>query len=216
MEKLSTHVNWHYMLREYWTLYRFGSAGGSKAIRSHQRDARNTLSAELDTNPVMEFEQPQALPVCDWLGRAIDQGLLERTAPMIRAFSRVANDLSWKYGYERLNKDLARKYAYTELMGPHGVVMSDRLILGMVLLAPRCTYPEHSHDGITESYVCLSGTVSDSPEKVSAPGSLLLNPPQKPHRMTTGDFEPTLLAYAWLGPPEKLTHQKMDFSRTRR
>jgi dimethylpropiothetin dethiomethylase len=30
--------------------------------------------------------------------------------------------------------------------------------------------------------------------------------------MTPGDFEPTLLAYAWVGEPDKLAHQKMDFS----
>jgi dimethylpropiothetin dethiomethylase len=107
---------------------------------------------------------------------------------------------------------LARKYAYAELMGPNGPVMSDKLILGIVLFAPKCTYPEHSHDGISESYICLSGSISDGNYSVFMPGSLLFNPPKRAHRVTTGDFEPTLLAYAWVGEPDKLAHQKMDFS----
>jgi len=45
------------------------------------------------------------------------------------------------------------------------------------------------------------------------PGSLLYNPPQKSHRLTTGDHEPTLLAYAWVGPDEQLHNQKLHFSR---
>jgi dimethylpropiothetin dethiomethylase len=131
---------------------------------------------------------------------------------MVRSFVRVSSQLTWKYGYERMRPGLARKYAYAELMGPGGPVISNNLILGVVLFAPKCTYPEHSHDGISESYICLSGSISDSNYSVFNPGSLLFNPPRRAHRMTTGDFEPTLLAYAWTGEPDKLAHQKMDFS----
>ena len=90
------------------------------------------------------------------------------------------------------------------------------LILGLVLFAPRCTYPAHSHDSISESYLCLSGAVSEGDTGVYAPGSLLFTPPNRPHRITTGDFEPTLLSYAWTGTPEKLQSQKMSFTRKRR
>ena len=58
----------------------------------------------------------------------------------------------------------------------------------------------------------LSGSVSDSNYSVFTPGSLFFNPPEKAHRMTTGDFEPTLLAYAWTGTPEKLANQRMSFA----
>ena len=113
-------------------------------------------------------------------------------------------------------RGLSRKYGYAELVGPYGPVVSERLILGLVLFAPRCTYPAHSHDGICESYICLSGAISEGNAGVYAPGSLLYNPPQQSHRMTTGDHEPTLLAYAWTGPPDKLINQTMKFSRKRK
>lgn len=212
MDKLTDHVDWQYLFREFWHLYRFGSAGGNRVIRSHLKEVRNRLNAELEKNPAVAFDQPVRLPVCAWLNRAIDQGLNERAAPLVRSLVRVSGQLTWRYGYERMRPGLARKYAYAELMGPNGPVMSDKLILGIVLFAPKCTYPEHSHDGISESYICLSGSISDGNYSVFMPGSLLFNPPKRAHRMTTGDFEPTLLAYAWVGEPDKLAHQKMDFS----
>jgi dimethylpropiothetin dethiomethylase len=216
MSSLSECIDWHYVLREFWTVYRFSSAGGSKPIRAHQRQVRELISAGMASNPEVTLAQPETLPVCTWLGRAIDQGLLERSAPLVRALRRVVDVLVWRYGYERVPPGLKRKYAYAELMGPSGPVMSEQLILGLVLFGPRCTYPAHSHDGITESYICLSGVVSENDAGVYAPGSLLLTPPNKSHRITTGDHEPTLLAYAWTGPSEKLVTQKMVFTRPRR
>ena len=213
MSKLSDQVDWHYVMREFWNVYRFSSAGGSKPIRSHQREVRNRLSAELEGDPPVLAREPKTLPVCAWLSRALDQGLLERTAPLVRALRQVTDELTWRYGYERVPRGLIRKYGYAELMGPEGPVASERLILGLVLFGPRCTYPAHSHNGISESYICLSGVVSESNAGVYAPGSLLFNPPSKAHRITTGDFEPTLLAYAWTGTSENLRNQKMVFSR---
>ncbi|MGI9508671.1 MAG: dimethylsulfonioproprionate lyase family protein, partial [Geminicoccaceae bacterium] len=105
------------------------------------------------------------------------------------------------------------KYAYAELCGPSGPVVSEDVILGLVLFAPACTYPAHAHDGITESYICLSGAVSENHQGVYAPGSLIFNPPNQHHRITVSDREPALMAYAWIGPPEKLLNQKMVFSR---
>lgn len=216
MTALSDNVDWHYVLREFWNMYRFSSAGGSKPIRSHQREVRNRISAAMADNPDVIVPEPALLPVCAWLGRSIDQGLLERSAPLVRAIRRVTDNLDWRYGYERVPRGLKNKYSYCELMGPTGPVISERLILGLVLFAPKCTYPAHSHDGITESYICLSGAVSENDAGVYAPGSLLLTPPNKSHRITTGDHEPTLLAYAWTGPKDKLLSQKMVFSRPRR
>jgi len=216
VSKLSENVDWYYVLREFWSAYRFSSAGGSRPIRSHQRTVRERISAAMTDDPPLEPMTAQTLPVCAWLGRALDQGLLERSAPLVRALRRVADDLAWRYGYERVPRGLVRKYAYAELLGPRGPVTCDRLILGLVLFAPRCTYPAHAHDGIEESYICLSGVVSEGDAGVYAPGSMLFTPPGKSHRITTGDFEPTLLAYAWAGTRDKLREQKMVFSRPRK
>ena len=94
-----------------------------------------------------------------------------------------------------------------------GPVETREVILGLVLFAPGCTYPAHAHSGITESYVCLSGAVSENHQGVYAPGSMIFNPPEHLHRITVSDREPALLAYAWIGRPEDLAGQKMVFTR---
>ena len=61
----------------------------------------------------------------------------------------------------------------------------------------------------------LSGTVSQNDEGVYAPGSMIYNPAGRRHRITTGRRDPVLLAYAWIGPREALSGQKMRFSRSK-
>ncbi|MEY8100029.1 dimethylsulfonioproprionate lyase family protein, partial [Falsihalocynthiibacter sp. S25ZX9] len=75
------------------------------------------------------------------------------------------------------------------------------------------TYPAHAHNGITESYVCLSGAVSENNQGVYTPGSMIFNPPEQLHRITVSDIDPALLAYAWIAPPEILTSNTMNFRR---
>lgn len=211
--RLSDRPDWIYLLREYYEMYRNSSAGGSVKIRAHQRVVREKLSKILDRDAALHFDQPLEKPVCTHLKRALDQGRLECTATLIRAIESVVAQLRWEYGYDRIPKGLARKYAYAEIVGPRGPVVSGHLILGLVLFAPKCVYPAHSHAGITESYFCLSGAMSENDDGVFAPGSLIFNPPGRNHRITIGDREPCLLAYAWAGTEEALGGFKMTFSR---
>jgi dimethylpropiothetin dethiomethylase len=45
---------------------------------------------------------------------------------------------------------------------------------------------------------------------------LIFNPPGRMHRITVSDSEPSLLAYAWHGPPDKLAGRKLVFKRAAR
>lgn len=213
--RLSDMPDWFYLLREYYEMYRQSSAGGSQRITSHQRTVRERISKIMAENPTILLKEPVTKPVCAHLKRALDQGRLQNTGTVIRSIESVAGQLAWMYGYERLPKHLTEKFAYAEIVGPSGPVVSNRLILGLVLFAPKCVYPAHSHDGITESYFCLSGAVSENDDGVYAPGSLIFNPPGRNHRITVSAREPCLLAYAWAGPEDKLASQKLVFSRAR-
>jgi dimethylpropiothetin dethiomethylase len=213
--RLNASPDWRYLLREYYQMYLYSSAGGSQRIRSHQRVVRERISKIIESNPLIQIGEPVTKPVCAHLKRALDQRRLQRTATVIRAIESVTDDLAWMYGYERPPKHLTEKFAYAEIIGPNGPVVSNELILGLVLFAPRCVYPAHSHDGITESYFCLSGSVSENDDGVYAPGSLIFNPPGRNHRITVGDREPCLLAYAWAGSKQNLEGQKMVLTRSR-
>lgn len=215
-QRLMACPEWVYLLREFETLYRHGSAGGSRAIRSHRKRVRETLSAVIETNPEIVARTPAAKPVAAYLDRALDLGERGSLQGLARALGHVSGKLTWEYGYERVPKTLERKYAYCEVLGPQGPIRADRLILGFVLFAPRTTYPQHSHTEIEESYISVAGAWSENDAAVYAPGSLILNRPGDEHRITTGEHEPCLLAYAWTGPEERLAAPGMKLSSTRK
>lgn len=211
--RLSAAPDWLYLLREFYELYRFLPSGGSEKIRRHQRAVREAVSRVMKANPALRFDPPETLPVTSHFRRALDEAEGYPTAPVARSIGRVAEALVWRYGYEKVPPGLRNAYAYAEFCGPSGPVVTEEVILGMVLFRPACTYPAHAHKGITESYVCISGAVSENHQGVWGPGSLIFNPPEHMHRITVSDREPALLAYAWIGPRENLTDQKMVFTR---
>ncbi|MEI4472186.1 dimethylsulfonioproprionate lyase family protein [Frigidibacter sp. MR17.24] len=207
---------WYYLLREFDALYRQGSAGGSDLIRSHRARVRTALASVFAADPPVLERAPVQLPVTAHLGRALDLGERGAMQGMARALREVRGRLSWEYGYEKMPKALARKYAYCEVLGPKGPVQSAQLILGFVLFAPSTTYPQHSHSGIEESYISVAGAWSENEMAVYAPGSLIFNKPGHEHRITTGDQDPCLLAYAWLGGQDRLAAPGMRLTAARR
>ncbi|MTI04306.1 dimethlysulfonioproprionate lyase DddL [Roseibium denhamense] len=214
--RLSDYPDWGYLLREVYEVYRHLSSGGSDRIRTHQKTVREAISRVKKSNAEIRFDAPAQKPVTAHLKRSLDEGRLERTAPLIRAVESVQDHLIWQYGYEKVPRGLDKTYAYAEFCGPNGPVLTDEIILGLVLFAPGCTYPAHAHRGISESYICLSGAVSENHQGVYAPGSMIFNPPEHLHRITVSKLEPALLAYAWTGSKETLANQKMVFTRKRK
>lgn len=212
-KRLSDYPDWGYLLREIYEAYRHLSSGGSDKIRAHQRAVREAISRVKKSNAEIRFDAPAHKPVTAHLRRALDEGKQERTAPLIRSVDSVQDHLIWQYGYERVPRGLDKTYAYAEICGPNGPILTTEVILGLVLFAPNCTYPAHAHSGISESYICLSGAVSENHQGVYAPGSMIFNPPEHTHRITVSKTEPALLAYAWIGPRDRLANQKMVFSR---
>lgn len=213
---LFDHPNWVYLLREFDSLYRYGSAGGSKLIRSHRKRVRDRLSAIIDSNAQMVAREPDSKPVVEHLGRAFDVGANNDLHQLSKAFERIRDQVTWEYGYPKISRALAQRYAYAEVLGPRGPVRADDLILGFVLFAPNTTYPQHSHKDIEESYISVAGSWSENDFATYAPGSLILNGPSHEHRITTGQMEPCLLAFAWVGARERLADPDMKFSVTGR
>jgi len=211
--RLQDHPDWVYLLQEFDAIYRMGSSGGSAIIRSHRKRVRDRLSSEVKSNPLIIKKQPVNLPVTAHLPRALDLGERGVMQGMTRALRKVLGDLVWEYGYQKLPRSLVKKYAYCEVLGPNGPVKADNLIIGFVLFAPSTTYPQHNHPEIEESYISISGSWSENNSAVFSPGSLIFNTPGAKHRITTGDIDPCLLAYAWTGTRERLIGPDMNFSR---
>lgn len=211
--RLQDHPDWVYLLQEFDAIYRMGSSGGSAIIRSHRKRVRDRLSNGVKSNPLIIKKPPVNLPVTAHLPRALDLGERGVMQGMTRALRKVLGDLVWEYGYQKLPRSLVKKYAYCEVLGPNGPVTADNLIIGFVLFAPSTTYPQHNHPEIEESYISISGSWSENNSAVFSPGSLIFNTPGAKHRITTGDIDPCLLAYAWTGTRERLIGPDMNFSR---
>ncbi|MGD9918255.1 MAG: dimethylsulfonioproprionate lyase family protein [Paenirhodobacter sp.] len=214
--RLNDGPDWLYLLQEFDALYRQGSDGGSRLIRAHRKRVRDALASIVDANPEIRGRAPEAKPVTAHLGRALDLGERGAVQGMSRALARVADRLTWEYGYEKVPRALARKYAYCEILGPRGPICAEKLILGFVLFAPGTTYPQHSHKEIEESYISVAGAWSENDAAVHAPGSLILNRPGMEHRITTGELAPCLLAYAWTGSEDRLNQPGMKLSSPRK
>lgn len=210
--RLADDPDWLYLLREFEALYRPGLAGGSTLIRAHRKKVRDQLSAVITSNPTILPRELYTKPVVGYLNRAIDIGERGSMIGMSRALRQIRDHLSWEHGYEKVRRGLARKYAYCEILGPNGPIQFEKLILGFVLFAPNTTYPQHAHAGVEESYISIAGSWSENDGAVYAPGSLILNKPGDEHRITTGQVEPCLLAYAWVGPASALAAPGMKFT----
>jgi len=198
-QSLMDNPDWGYLLGEFDSAYRFRSAGGSRVVRSHMRVVRERLSKCIKSKPEVQIGAPKTLPVCAHLSRALDNGERDSMSSMVRAIEKIKDNLHWQYGYEKLPRHLASRYAFADILSPNGPVYCDDLTLGLVLFAPKTTYPAHAHKDITESYICLSGATSENDAGVYVPGSMIINVPEHKHAITTSDREPALLAYAWTG-----------------
>ena len=213
---LADDIDLFYLLREFETAYRYAPTGGSAPIRAHMRIVRERLAKITKANPAIRIPEPAVLPVTRHLGRALDNGEREPTEIFVRAMAKLSSRLRWEYGYEKISQALARKYGYADILGPAGFTDSSDLVLGFVLFAPGCVYPSHRHDGITESYIVLSGAVSENDLGVFRPPSMIFNAPGTTHTIRTSSHEPALLAYAWTGTPEAIASHTMKFTRARR
>ena len=207
--------DWGYLLSEIYWVYRHSSSGGSPPIRSHHRVVRERLRRVTSGNPPVCLATPESKPVCAHLDRALDNGKRTDMGPLVRCLEKIAPALAWQQGYRSMPGKLDRRYAYAEFLGPSGPVIADDLILGCVLFAPKTVYPTHAHAGITESYICLSGAMSQNDAAVYMPGSLILNTPDFDHKITSCALEPTLVTYAWVGSPEALQSYELVFSSRR-
>jgi quercetin dioxygenase-like cupin family protein len=111
--------------------------------------------------------------------------------------------LRWTYGYPARprRRDLSAAIAFSQIVGPAGLLRSERLRLGLNLIAPGTDYPAHAHPAV-ETYLVVSGTalwrLGDQPPRVEPPGSLIFHPGGTAHSMRTWG-EPLLAVYSWSG-----------------
>lgn len=197
-------------LRELHTIYN-GLDSSEKETKRHILSVRNTLSSLIEIPLPATDKKPGLKPVCRYLERAINTGRTGPFSTLCETLIQVSPYLGWEYGYETIPDHLYDSYAYTEIAGPKGSVYSENIAFGLVLLAPGCHYPEHSHPDIEESYLCVSGSVTQNNNDVVTAGDILYNPPGYLHSLSVDAAGACLLAYSWNAPAEILRNNSMKF-----
>jgi hypothetical protein len=148
-------------------------------------------------------QRPDALPpqfqsVVQHLPAALARATAS-TAAVCASLTVLQGALHWRQNSSYTDIAFLRGYAYCELLGPTGHWHTDRIALGLLLLGPGLTYPEHLHPA-TEIYVVLSGHAQwrqgNRPWRQRRPESVIEHASMEPHAMRTG-AEPLLAAYLW-------------------
>ncbi|GAB6138704.1 dimethylsulfonioproprionate lyase family protein [Halanaerobaculum tunisiense] len=197
---------WRSLLEEYYRLYSSVEITGSDSIAQHQKEVLTRMEVGFDQFN-LQTREPAVKPVCDYLPEIITRSSYPSVVDLIDS---LQSNLTWEYGYDELPEELAEKYAYAEIMSPQGPIINSDLTLGLVLLGPNCTYPQHSHADIAESYICISGQVIVNDRGVFPPGGLIYNSPGELHELSTAS-NGCLLLYAWVAEEEILVENTMEF-----
>jgi quercetin dioxygenase-like cupin family protein len=179
--------------------HRYATAVVDPALAAELRALLAAWPAESDTTPPV----PKRLPACDHLDSALGAGRSAAEAGLAAALSTLAPLLAWTYSYPARTSqpDLSAAVAFSQIVGPGGLRPSDRLRLGLTLIAPGTHYPPHAHPAI-ETYLVIAGTAFWSLGTATAaaqpPGTLILHPSGMAHAMQTG-AEPLLAIWSWRG-----------------
>jgi Dimethlysulfonioproprionate lyase len=121
------------------------------------------------------------------------------TRDVCMLLTELQGPLHWRQNGSYTDPKLLDGYAYCELLGPGGHWRNADVALGLLLLGPEVTYPEHVHPA-TETYVVLSGDADWrrglTPWQSHPPGTVIRHESMEPHAMRT-HAEPLLAAYLW-------------------
>ena len=143
---------------------------------------------------------PMTLAAVRWMSTVPPDGEAAGV-DLLHSIRLAAPHMAWRQSYSEreIGAGFLDRYAWTELVGLHGPLPSDRLACGILLLGPATHYPAHFHEA-EEVYVPLSGYAEwqrgDGEWRERAPGSVILHASHEPHAMRTSD-DPLIAVYVW-------------------
>lgn len=104
------------------------------------------------------------------------------------AFRAIEPAFPWAKSHRAAAAPLAETYAGALVVGPGGAIASDKVQIGVSLMAPEITFPDHQHPP-EEVYIALStGAWRQNADPWVEPGigGLIYNPPNIVHAMRSG------------------------------
>jgi dimethylpropiothetin dethiomethylase len=148
---------------------------------------------------------PSAQPATRFLAEAVPLTAHPESAALAAALFGAAGTLAWQPAYPELGHDpryadFRAGYAYAELAGPRGPVVTPDLAAFVTIQAPGVTYPAHAHRAF-EVYYVVAGRAEwrrgEEDWSLREPGTFVVHRSGQAHAMRTG-AEPLLAAAVWL------------------
>ncbi|WP_428034182.1 dimethylsulfonioproprionate lyase family protein [Amphritea sp.] len=105
--------------------------------------------------------------------------------PLVGSFFNIADYLAWHKRPAPDMPDFMAGHANAEIIGPRGLERRDDLVVGVTLMRPGITYPDHQHPP-EELYIVLSEGLwrqNDNRWSSPGPGGYVYNPADIVHSM---------------------------------
>lgn len=139
--------------------------------------------------PAMPRAQ-QSTPLSDALQQVADtvDDLPEGLQPLVNAILGLTDYLIW-YKRQAPLPEFMQGHANADIIGPKGLVVRDDMQIGITLMRPELTYPDHHHLP-EEIYIVLSEGFwrqNDRPWHAPGPGGYVYNPADIIHAMKSVD-----------------------------
>lgn len=166
-------------------------------LRQRLREVAGLSSPGINTAKVIYQRLEAAVPVLQWkaqpcplddllqqLSESVDT-LPDALHPLVHSILELTNYLEWYKKSVPNLPDFMDGHVNAEIIGPRGLEVRDDLIVGVTLMRPGLTYPDHHHPP-EEVYIVLSEGLwrqDDNPWWSPGPGGYVYNPADIVHSM---------------------------------
>ena len=153
---------------------------------------------QIDTYDIREIEASKS-PSCTYLDVALNH-IPKDLSPLDVLMRSISKKLVWREASRGVPDFFKGGYAFAEIIGEQGLIVSENIRIGLFLQKPQVNYPLHAHEA-EELYIILSGNarwkIDDKMFNV-IPGTIIKHQSCQDHATFTE--EETLFAlWIWTG-----------------
>ncbi len=187
-------------LKFYSTEEASGHLGGNSFLH-HRLVVRSELAEFLEAGNCLSVQQQ---PVCRFLDALLSTSPLPMFSGLINSICELSPYLYWKINenYRNVFPDhFFENESYTEIIGPGGLLYSQNMRAGLLLLGEEVDYPLHNHEA-TEWYNVINGSgmwqQGNSNYQLRCPGSTIFHSEWEAHAMRCNS-QAVLALWSWSG-----------------
>ena len=170
-------------------------------LYNHQGNHSEKILHELELIKLDSIEKINASKsaTCSELNNTL-RNIPVKLAPLDTIVEQISNLVIWYEASRGVPDFFKGGYAFAEIIGKRGLMVSNHIRLGLYIQKPEINYPLHAHDA-EESYLILSGNTDWQIENKKfrvGPGCIVHHHSSEAHGTHTNK-EPLLAVWIWTG-----------------